>query len=92
MAEAWRARSAPDGTPPSPLGPSVLKRLLENYKNSLAGAAKLEYEFRNRRLYLRLDPPGLGLRPQDVIREAFGIDNPVFLLRRDDVVLKSDRN
>ena len=92
MAEAWRARSAPGETPPGLLGPSVLERLLENYKSSLAGAAKLEYEFRNRRLYLRLDPPGPGLRPQDVIREAFGIDNPVFLLRRDDVVLKSDRN
>ncbi len=27
-----------------------------------------------------------GLRPQDVLSEAFGIENPAFLLRRDDIV------
>jgi radical SAM family uncharacterized protein/radical SAM-linked protein len=72
--------------------PADLIRLLESAKGAAPEATSLEFEVRRRRAYLRLDPPGRGLRPQDVVREVLGIDDPVFLLRRDEVVLRAGPN
>jgi radical SAM family uncharacterized protein len=45
-----------------------------------------------RRLVLELPPdPAKGARAQDVVREMFGVEAPVSLLRRDAVLLKIDR-
>jgi hypothetical protein len=44
-----------------------------------------------RRIVLELPPdPVKGARAQDIVREMFGVEDPVFLLRRDAVVLKID--
>ncbi|MCX6573430.1 MAG: hypothetical protein NTX99_05505, partial [Candidatus Aminicenantes bacterium] len=43
-----------------------------------------------RRLVLSLPPdPAKGARAQDIVREIFGIEDPVYVLRRDAVVLKT---
>ncbi len=70
----------------------ALARSLEAYKAANPGAAGLEYEFKGRRLVLRLDPPGRGPRPQDVVAAVLGTENPVFFLRRDDIVLRPGAN
>jgi radical SAM family uncharacterized protein len=70
----------------------ALARSLEDYKAAEPGAAGMEYEFKGRRLVLRLDPPGRGPRPQDVVAAALGMESPVFLLRRDDIVLRPAAN
>lgn len=73
-------------------GGAHLKRLLEGYRSSAPDAGNLEFEVRRPRVYLRLDPPGRGPRPQDVVRSVLGIDDVVFLLRRDAIVLRADPN
>lgn len=74
------------------LGRADLKPLLEGYRDSAPGAGNLEFDVRRRRVYLRMDPPGRGPRPQDVVRAVLGIDDPAFLLRRDEIVLRTDPN
>ncbi len=68
---------------------SVLKKRLEEYVARTPGAASFQAAFKGRRLVLRLPAsPPKGLRVQDIIRDAFGVENAVFHLRRDEVVLE----
>jgi len=67
--------------------PAGLRAAMEGYLRQNPGAA--DVEFREGRLLLRLPPfPLKGRRAQDIVGEAAGIANPVFLLRRDEVVLE----
>jgi len=76
-----RARSAAD-----------VKLALDRFNQAQAGAATVGSRFSGRRLYLELAPaPTKGRRAQDVVRAVFGIEDAVFLMRRDEVVLKIDR-
>jgi radical SAM family uncharacterized protein len=69
-----------------------LRLALGRFRDSRGGAAAMDFRFAGRRLFLLLPPvPARGLRVQDVVREVFGLEDPVFLVRRDDVVLKIDR-
>jgi hypothetical protein len=71
-------------------GLSALKRQIAEYAGrATTGAVSFEAAVRGKRLILRLPAsPPKGLRIQDIVREAFGIGNPVCHLRRDEVVLK----
>jgi hypothetical protein len=54
------------------------------------GGAPGEMRLAGRRLVLSLPPdPAKGARAQDLVREIFGIEDPVYVLRRDAVVLKT---
>jgi radical SAM family uncharacterized protein len=81
-----------DRTDPS-LGPKRGAREIRAALDGLRaahGAAALDYRLAGRRLLLTLPPePSKGARAQDIVREAFGVDDPVFLVRRDAVRLKS---
>jgi len=87
--EAWReARAAGEGETAAPDQPS-LKKLIEDYRRQRPEAADIPITFRGKRIQLVLPAaPRKGLRPQDIVAEAFGISDPVFLLRRDDIVLR----
>jgi radical SAM family uncharacterized protein len=64
----------------------------ERFLAAHPGAA-VEFRFAGRRLVLLLPPdPAKGARVQDIIREVLGIDEPVFLIRRDEVVLRAGRS
>jgi len=55
------------------------------------GGAPVKMRLAGRRLVLSLPPdPAKGARAQDIVREIFGVEDPVYLLRRDAVVLKTD--
>jgi radical SAM family uncharacterized protein len=59
--------------------------------NEAHGGAAAELRLAGHRLVLTLPPdPAKGARVQDIVREVFGIDDPVFLIRRDSVALKTD--
>ncbi len=65
-----------------------LRAALEAFKAGREGGDKVGYEIRGRRLVLRLPPvPPRGIRAQDIVREVFGVEDPVFLIRRDEVRL-----
>jgi hypothetical protein len=67
----------------------ALKLALGRFKDSAAGAAAVEFRFSGRRLFLELPPtPVRGFRAQDIVKAVFGIEDPVFLIRRDDIVFK----
>jgi len=68
--------------------PAELRVALEAFKAGREGGDKVGYEIRGRRLVLHLPPvPPRGIRAQDVVREVFGVEDPVFLIRRDEVRL-----
>lgn len=76
LARAWSARE--------------IKLALARFKDGHDGAAGVDFRFTGRRLVLFLPPdPARGVRAQDIVREVFGIENPVFLIRRDEIVLKN---
>ncbi len=83
--EAWElAEAAGEGRGGRP-GPRTIGRCLEAYRARTPEAAST-LELRGRRLIIRLPPlPPKGQRPQDIVREAFGFANPVFLLCREAV-------
>jgi radical SAM family uncharacterized protein len=91
---AWRAEhGGGEGTFPSGPGLPALKARLEEYVRKNAGAERIHFAFKGRRLYLRFPPaPGKSLRPQDVVARAFGVTDAAFLLRRDEIVLRSRGN
>lgn len=90
LAAAWQAKSGPDGGPPPPLTAAALKAAIVRFKGSRPEAAALGFGVRGRRLRLEMPPtPAKGLRVQDVVREVFGVEDPVFLIRRDAVAMKN---
>ena len=73
------------------LSTADLKLAIGRFKAGGTGAAAMEFRLSGRRLVLGLPPdPAKGLRAQDIVREVFGVEDPVFLIRRDEVVLKID--
>jgi radical SAM family uncharacterized protein len=69
---------------------SDLRTALDRFNEAHGGAAA-GFRFAGDRLVLSLPPdPSKGARVQDIVREVFGIDDPVFLIRRDAVVLNID--
>jgi hypothetical protein len=67
-----------------------LRAALEAFKAGREGGDRVGYEIRGRRLVLHLPPvPPRGIRAQDIVREIFGVEDPVFLIRRDEVRLQN---
>jgi len=74
------------------MGPdrAAIRKVLAEHLGRRPEAAAVNAVFAGRRLKLALPPePRKGLRAQDIVAEAFGIGNPVPLLRRDAVVLRT---
>ncbi|MCX6567580.1 MAG: TIGR03960 family B12-binding radical SAM protein [Candidatus Aminicenantes bacterium] len=90
VGRAWEAQSrAGEGDRPPALTGPVLKTALGRFKSSLAEGAALDFRISGRRLIIDLPiSPAKGFRVQDIVRAVFGIEDPVFLIRRDDVVFK----
>jgi radical SAM family uncharacterized protein len=91
VSRAWEAKSrAGEGDRPPTLTSRVLKAALGGFKSSLPeGAAVLDFRISGRRLIINLPiSPAKGFRAQDIVRDVFGIEDPVFLIRRDDIVFK----
>ena len=88
---AWVAAAAPpgEGGPARPpLTASSLRAALDLFKKSQPGAEAVGFRLAGRRLYLELPPsPARGLRAQDIVQAVFGLEEPVFLVRRDEVVM-----
>jgi len=88
-----RAREAGSGTgegerPRALTGP-VLKAALGRFKSSLPEGTAVDFRMSGRRLSISLPvSPAKGYRAQDIVRAVFGIEDPVFLIRRDDIVFK----
>jgi len=60
------------------------------FREAHPAAAGLDFRFSGRRLVLLLPAdPAKGARAQDIVKEVFAIEDPVFLIRRDAVVLKN---
>ncbi len=77
-----------DGLGP-PLSARELRLALGRFKAAHPGA-EADLEFAGRRLVLLLPPdPAKGARVQDIVREIFGVEEPVFLIRRDRITLKN---
>ncbi len=73
---------------PPALNASTLKAALSRFKESQSAA--VDFRLSGRRLYLDLPPaPTKGLRAQDIVQAVFGIEDPVFLIRRDEVAMKT---
>jgi hypothetical protein len=67
-----------------------IKSALDRFTGLHDAAAVPELRFAGRRLVLRLPAePGKGARAQDIVGGIFGIEDPVFLIRRDEVLLKN---
>ncbi len=88
---AWRqSAAAGESGAGNPSLAAIKARLAAYTKKHISDGLSGAFAFRRGRMFLRLPPlPRKGCRPQDIISEAFGIPGPVFLLRRDEVVLKS---
>ena len=66
-----------------------LKIALGRFKTAHAGA-EADLEFAGGRLVLLLPPdPAKGARVQDIVREILGVEEPVFLIRRDRIAVKN---
>jgi hypothetical protein len=49
----------------------------------------MDFRFSGRRLIINLPvSPAKGFRSQDIVQAVFGVEDPVFLIRRDDIVFK----
>jgi len=67
-----------------------IRTALGRFKDAHPAAASVDVRFAGRRLVLLLPAdPAKGARAQDIVREVFAIEDPVFLIRRDAVVLKN---
>jgi radical SAM family uncharacterized protein len=68
--------------------PREIRSPLDRFKDAHGAASAPEVRFRGRRVVLRLPAePGKGARAQDIVAAIFGIDDPVYIIRRDEVVL-----
>jgi hypothetical protein len=90
LLDAWRAaRSAAGEAIEDPPGPGEWRRRLAEFLSRRPEAAGVRVVVRGDRVRLTLPAsPIKGLRPQDIVAEALGLPDPVFLLRRDAVVLR----
>ena len=90
VSRTWEARSRTgEGDRPPILTGPVLKAALGRFKSSLAEGAAMDFRFSGRRLIINLPvSPAKGFRSQDIVQALFGIEDPVFLIRRDDIVFK----
>jgi radical SAM family uncharacterized protein len=90
LAAAWTAAASPcdaGGPRRPPLSASGLRTALGLFKASRPEAEAVGFRIAGRRLYLELPPsPVRGLRAQDIVQAVFGLEAPVFLVRRDEVV------
>jgi radical SAM family uncharacterized protein len=69
---------------------SEIRGALERFRASGTGEAAARFDLRGRRLVLTLPPsPAKGSRAQDIVREAFGVEDAVFRIRRDAVRLRN---
>lgn len=69
---------------------SEIRRALDRFRAPEAGEAAPRFALRGRRLVLTLPPsPVKGARAQDIVRDAFGVEGAVFLIRRDAVRLRN---
>ena len=67
-----------------------IRSAIGRFKADHPSPAGPDFRFAGRRLVLLLPPePAKGARAQDIVREVFAIEDPVFLIRRDAVVLKN---
>jgi radical SAM family uncharacterized protein len=74
-----------------PRAAAALRAAFDRFRETHGGAPAV-LRLAGRRVVLELPPdPTKGARAQDIVREMFGIEDPVSLLRRDAVVLKIDR-
>jgi radical SAM family uncharacterized protein len=90
LGRTWSAKAGPagEGGPPK-FGAAALKASLGHFKDSVPGAAAVDFRVSGRRLFILLPPtPSRGLRAQDIVQAVFGLEDPVFLIRRDDIVFK----
>jgi len=90
VGRAWEAKSGSGegDLQPALTGP-VLKAALGRFKSALPEGAALDFRISGRRVYLDLPvSPAKGFRAQDIVRAVFGIEDPVFLIRRDDIVFR----
>ena len=72
-----------------PRGARELRLALARFKAGHPGA-EADLELAGRRLVLALPPdPAKGARVQDIVREIFGVEEPVFLIRRDRIAVKN---
>jgi radical SAM family uncharacterized protein/radical SAM-linked protein len=87
--EAWQETGpAGEGGPRNP-DTAVLKKCLAEYRRKRRDAVDISITLRGKKVQLVLPVlPQKGFRPQDIVAEAFGIPDPVFLLRRDDIRLR----
>lgn len=70
-------------------GARDIRAALGRFRDS-HGQAAADFRFAGRRLVLSLPPdPAKGARAQDIVREVFGVEDPVFLIRRDAVSLEN---
>ncbi len=70
-------------------GARELRLALARFKVAHAGA-EADLDLSGRRLVLALPPdPAKGARVQDIVREIFGVEEPVFLIRRDRIAVKN---
>jgi len=69
---------------------SELRRGLGRFEAAAMADAAPEFALRGRRLVLTLPPvPARGARAQDIVRAVLGVEEAVFLIRRDAVVLRN---
>jgi hypothetical protein len=67
-----------------------LRAALGRFGEGGTGVAGPEFALRGRRLVLTLPPvPARGSRAQDIVQSLFGVENAVFLVRRDEVLLRN---
>ena len=87
--EAWReSRPAGEAGAAAP-DLARLKTGLAEFRKRKAEAGDVRITFTGRKVRLVLPAtPGKGLRVQDIVAEVFGIPAPVFLLRRDRIILR----
>jgi radical SAM family uncharacterized protein/radical SAM-linked protein len=86
---AWRDSRREEGSA-AEVTPNLsgLKGRLASYIENKPEAADVKIASRGPRVLLILPPaPRRGFRPQDIVAEALGIPDPVFLLRRDEILL-----
>jgi radical SAM family uncharacterized protein len=67
-----------------------LRAVLGRLGEGGTGGAGPEFALRGRRLVLTLPPvPARGSRAQDIVQSLFGVENAVYLVRRDEVLLRN---
>lgn len=89
---SWDEVENSGGAKGDPLTKEMLGKALEDVRRREFGTT-FSYRLRENRIILRIPQSGPSRkppRPQDIIKEALGIENPGFFLRRNDIRLKSE--